>query len=209
MQVDAADLGDAQQVVLRGGIAPLGVGDRVLVHAQRGRERLLASRRRGRGAGARRGSLEARRRGRQILCVAFSSSAIRESENSACAPVAADTIIATIRSHVGQLVSPALRCSTLNAISMHPSGASRAGQAMEMRAIAWHAAVGNSPVNSGYCWTRSSPAGRKTFRRGLAEQSEGRSSSPPDCFASRARLGIRLRARIGRARIEEERSVKP
>ena len=41
VQVDVANLGDAQQVVLRGGAAPLGVGDRVLVHAQRRGERLL------------------------------------------------------------------------------------------------------------------------------------------------------------------------
>jgi hypothetical protein len=42
MQVDAADFGDAQQVVLRRRIATLGVGDGVFVNAKRRGERLLA-----------------------------------------------------------------------------------------------------------------------------------------------------------------------
>jgi len=42
VQVDVALVGDAQQVLLRGGIAPLGVAHRVLVDAERRGEHLLA-----------------------------------------------------------------------------------------------------------------------------------------------------------------------
>src|SRR5207247_1496236 len=76
--VDIARLGQLQQVFLRRRIAPFGVGDRILVNAQLGRERLLA----GRAANelealAERHATAVRRAGRlsprQLMCVAFSS----------------------------------------------------------------------------------------------------------------------------------------